>query len=209
MGAMTDFHSYRPSQGHGLAHDPLNAIIAPRPIGWVATQGRDGQVNLAPYSFFNMFSYRPPLIGFCSTGGEKDSLRNVREVGEFTWNLVTRPLAEQMNATSAPVAYGVDEFELAGLGKLASTLVRPPRVAESRVQLECVVTDILRLRDRQGGPTSAFLTIGEVVAVHIDRTLLQDGVFDSFAAGIVLRGGGPTAYAVLEPGARFDMVRPG
>ena len=91
-----DLHSYEPRLGHGLPHDPFNAIVGPRPIGWVATRSAEGGLNLAPYSFFNAFNYTPPIIGFCSTS-EKDSLRNVRATGEFVWNLVTRPLAEAMN----------------------------------------------------------------------------------------------------------------
>ncbi len=109
-----DCHYYEPSAGHGLPHDPMNSIVGPRPIGWVSTLGSAGVRNLAPYSFFSMFCYRPPIIGFCSTS-PKDSLRNVRETGEFVWNLATRDLADRMNASSAAVAYDVDEFELAGL----------------------------------------------------------------------------------------------
>ena len=96
-------HFYEPMKGHGLAHDPLNAIIAPRPIGWVSTRSAAGALNLAPYSFFNAFNYRPPIVGFSSVG-EKDSLRNARETREFVWNLAVRELAEQVNATSATVA---------------------------------------------------------------------------------------------------------
>ncbi len=205
---MTEFHTYRPRDGHGLPHDPFNAIVGPRPIGWIGSRGRDGSVNLAPYSFFNALSYHPPLLAFSSTS-EKDSWRNVRETGEFTWNLVTRPVAEAMNASCAPVPYGVDEFELAGLTKLPSTLVAAPRVAESRVQFECKVTDARRLTDHAGAPAQAWLTIGEVMVVHIDRALLHEGLFATFDAGIVLRAGGPTAYAQITPEARFDMRRPG
>jgi flavin reductase (DIM6/NTAB) family NADH-FMN oxidoreductase RutF len=127
-----DRHFYEPSKGHGLSHDPFNAIVGPRPIGWVSTRGRSGHVNLAPYSFFNAFSYHPPIIGFSSIGA-KDSLRSAREAGEFVWNLATRDLAERMNATSAAVPYETDEFALAGLTPLPSRLISVPRVAESRV----------------------------------------------------------------------------
>jgi flavin reductase (DIM6/NTAB) family NADH-FMN oxidoreductase RutF len=125
-------HFYEPAKGHGLAHDPLNAIIGPRPIGWISSSGKDGTINLAPYSFFNAFSYTPPIIGFSSIG-EKDSLRNARETGQFVWNLVTRELAAKMNETCAFVPYGVNEFELAGLKMSASNIVASPCVAESRV----------------------------------------------------------------------------
>ncbi|WP_174280450.1 flavin reductase family protein, partial [Sphingomonas bacterium] len=109
---MTDWHFYEPAQGHGLPHDPIAAIVAPRPIGWISTVSREGKRNLAPYSFFNLFNYRPPLIGFSSIG-RKDSVANAEATGEFTWNLVTRDLADAMNASSA--ATDEDEFALAGI----------------------------------------------------------------------------------------------
>jgi flavin reductase (DIM6/NTAB) family NADH-FMN oxidoreductase RutF len=198
---------YEPANGHGLPHDPFNAIVGPRPIGWVSSQGKDGSVNLAPYSFFNAFNYHPPIIGFASVGA-KDSLRNVQETGEFVWNLSTKALAEQMNESCAAVPYGNDEFDLAGLTKLPSRLVKPPRVAESPVNFECKVTDIIRLKSHTGKPADSWLTLGEVVAVHIDNTLLKDGVFDTFNANIILRAGGPSAYAMITPETRFDMYRP-
>ncbi|HVE23660.1 MAG TPA: flavin reductase family protein [Acidocella sp.] len=204
---MSAMHFYEPAAGHGLAHDPFNAIVGPRPIGWVSTRGADGGVNLAPYSFFNAFNYIPPIIGFASTG-PKNSLRNVQETGEFVWNLATRRLAEQMNATSASVPYGVDEFELAGLEKAPSRLVAPPRVAASPVHFECKLADIVQLKSAAGVPVSTWLVLGEVVGVHIDHALLKDGVFDTFGAEIILRAGGATAYAAIGPEARFDMVRP-
>jgi len=173
----------------------------------VATRGRDGSVNLAPYSFFNLFNYRPPIVGFCSIGA-KDSVRNARETGEFVWNLAVRALAQQMNATSATAPYGVSEFELAHLTPVASRRVSVPRVAESPVNFECKVTQIIQLTEQSGKPVSTWLTLGEVVGVHISRALLKDGVFDTFAAGIITRAGGATAYAEIGPDCRFDMVRP-
>jgi len=202
-----DTHFYEPSQGHGLSHDPFNAIVGPRPIGWISTQGQDGSVNLAPYSFFNAFNYHPPIVGFASVGA-KDTLRNAQETRQFVWNLATRTLAEAMNASSAPVPYGTDEFALAGLTKAASRLVAPPRVAESPVNFECAVTDIVRLRSHTGTPADTWLVLGEVIAVHISRALLPGGTFDTFGAGIILRAGGPSAYAEIRPAARFDMDRP-
>ena len=208
MTDVDDVHYYEPATGHGLPHDPFNAIVGPRPIGWVSTMGADGSVNLAPYSFFNAFNYTPPLLGFSSTTA-KDSVRNARETGEFVWNLATRDLAEKMNESCAAVPYGTDEFELAGLTKLESRLVNVPRVAESGVNFECKVTEIINLKNHTGGTTSAILVIGEVVAVHIHKRLLKDGVFDTFNAGVILRGGGPSAYAEIRPDSRFDMHRPG
>ncbi len=200
-------HYYEPANGHGLAHDPFNAIVGPRPIGWVSTQGADGSVNLAPYSFFNAFNYIPPIIGFSSVGA-KDSLRNVQETGEFVWNIATMETAQKMNQSCAAVAYGVDEFALAGLTKLPSRLISPPRVAESPVNFECKVTDIIQLHSHTGVKANTWLVLGEVIAVHIAQSLLNDGVFDTFNAGILLRAGGPSAYAVIRPESRIDMHRP-
>jgi flavin reductase (DIM6/NTAB) family NADH-FMN oxidoreductase RutF len=204
---MRDYYYYEPASGHGLPHDPFNAIVGPRPIGWVGTEGADGTLNLAPYSFFNAFCYRPPIIGFASAG-EKHSLRNAHETGEFVWNMVTHALAHQMNQTSASIDYGIDELALAGLTALPSRLVAPPRVGESPVQFECKVTEIHQLRTAAGGFAGSWMVFGEVVAVHIDRTLLDHGIFDTFAADIALRAGGPTAYARISPQSRFDMNRP-
>eukprot|EP01037_Dinobryon_pediforme_P009712 gene9712-9777_t len=204
----TDYHTYETANGHGLAHDPFNAIIGPRPIGWVSTRGADGSVNLAPYSFFNGFNYHPPIIGFSSTS-PKDSLRNARETGEFVWNLATRDIAAAMNETCAPVPYGTDEFGLASLTPAPSRIVNVPRVAEAGVSFECKVTQIVPLLTHTGAATPATIVFGQVVAVHIARRLLIDGVFDTFGAGIILRAGGPTAYAEIRPESRFDMRRPG
>jgi len=198
---------YEPAHGHGLRHDPFNAIVGPRPIGWVSTMGVDGSVNLAPYSFFNAFNYTPPIIGFASNG-PKDSLRNARETGEFVWNLVTRELGAAMNESGAAVPYGMDEFALAGLEKAPSRLVAPPRVAAAKVQFECKVADIVQLKSAAGVLASSWLVLGEVVGVHIAPDLLKDGIFDTFGAGILLRAGGPTAYAEIRPENRLDMRRP-
>jgi flavin reductase (DIM6/NTAB) family NADH-FMN oxidoreductase RutF len=207
MQEKTERHYYEPSRGHGLPHDPLNAIIGPRPIGWISTRGQQGELNLAPYSFFNAFNYKPPIIGFSSTSA-KDTLRNARETGEFVWNLATREIAERMNASSATVSYETDEFSLAGLTPAPSRLVTPPRVAESPVNFECKVTQIVQLQDHRQRPAQAWLVLGEVVAVHILRSLLKDGIFDTFGADVVLRAGGPSGYAHITPACRFDMTRP-
>jgi flavin reductase (DIM6/NTAB) family NADH-FMN oxidoreductase RutF len=200
---MTDFHSYVPADGHGLPHDPFNAIVAPRPIGWIATLSADGTRNLAPYSFFNAFNYRPPIIGFASTGA-KDTLANVQATGAFVWNLATRAQAEAMNATAA--ADGGDEFALAGLDTLPSVTVSPPRVAGSPVQFECAVTQIVRLTTKEKSDVDTWLVLGEVVQVHIDRQLLDDGVYQTARARPILRAGGPGDY--FELGERFEMRRP-
>ena len=165
-----DMHYYEPAQGHGLPHDPFNAIIAPRPIGWISTQDAEGRLNLAPYSFFNGFNYTPPIIGFSSVS-RKDSLNNAEATGEFCWNLATRPLAEAMNQSCAAVAPDVDEFALSGLTPVASRVVDVPRVLESPVSFECKVTQIIQLQGADKASVSSWLVLGEVVAVPPSRPM--------------------------------------
>lgn len=198
---------YQPSQGHGLPHDPLNAIIGPRPIGWIASQDAAGHTNLAPYSFFNCFNYRPPIIGFASSGW-KDSVRNIVETKEFVWNLATRELAEAMNETSASLPLGEDEFAFAGLTKADSTLVKVPRVAESPVNFECRLSQCIQLTAADGTAIDSWLVLGEVVGVHIAQSLLEEGIYQTAKANPVLRAGGPSAYYSISDEHRFDLVRP-
>ena len=200
-------HFYEPRNGHGLPHDPFNAIVGPRPIGWVSTCNAQGATNLAPYSFFNAFNYVPPIVGFSSIG-YKDSIRNIEETGEFAWNLVTRPLAEAMNQTCAAVEPEVSEFELAGLTPVASRLIQPPRVMESPVSFECKLTQVLQLQGVDGVKVDTWLVLGEVVGVHIRADLLVDGVYDTAGADHILRGGGPADYFTLGPAQLFKMYRP-
>ena len=205
---MTRFHSYDPAQGHRLPHDPLNAIVAPRPIGWISTLSADGVRNLAPYSFFNLMSDHPPLLAFSSSGW-KDSVANAQATGAFVWNLATRAQAEAMNATSAGAASGVDEFTLAGLDTIDPVAVAPPRVAGSPVQFECRVTQILRLSDMADDDTDQWLVVGQAVAIHIDEALLEDGIYQTARARPISRGGGPADYFETTPDALFRMRRPG
>jgi flavin reductase (DIM6/NTAB) family NADH-FMN oxidoreductase RutF len=202
-----DIHYYEPTRGHGLPHDPFNAIVGPRPIGWISSQDADGNLNLAPYSFFNAFNYTPPIVGFSSIG-RKDSVRNIEQTGEFGWNLATRPIAEAMNASCAPVAPGVDEFKLAGLTPIASRVIAVPRVAESPVSFECRLTQLIQLQGANGEKVDTWLVLGEVVGVHIARSLLVNGIYDTAGARPVLRGGGPADYFEISPEARFQMFRP-
>jgi len=206
---MTDsMHFYEPRHGHGLTHDPFNAIVGPRPIGWISSRSATGVLNLAPYSFFNAFNYTPPIIGFASIGC-KDTLQNIEATGEFVWNLVTRPLAQVMNQTSANAPPEVSEFELAGLTPVASRLIAVPRVAQSPVSFECRRTQIVQLQTQSGDQVQTWLVLGEVVAVHIDRQLIKDGVYDTAHADHILRGGGPADYFTLGPEQLFKMARPG
>ncbi|NMG66697.1 flavin reductase family protein [Azoarcus indigens] len=207
MNNPLDFHFYRPADGHGLAHDPFNAIVGPRPIGWISSQDEEGRLNLAPYSFFNAFNYIPPIVGFASLG-RKDSLRNIERTGQFGWNLVTRPLAPAMNETCAAVAPEVDEFALAGLTPAPSREIAVPRVAESPVSFECRLTQIVRLQDTAGAELESWLVLGQVVGVHIDRSLLEDGVYRTAKARPVLRGGGPADYFEISEDTLFHLYRP-
>ncbi len=201
------FHFYEPVHGHGLPHDPFNAIVGPRPIGWIGSRGADGVANLAPYSFFNAFNYVPPIVGFASIGW-KDSVRNIQASGEFTWNLATRPLAEAMNASSAAVAPEVDEFALAGLAAAPSRLIGAPRVAASQVSFECRLSQLLPLQTARGEPIQTWLVLGEVVGVHIARSALHEGLYDPAAVATLLRAGGPADYFEVLPQGRLRMSRP-
>jgi flavin reductase (DIM6/NTAB) family NADH-FMN oxidoreductase RutF len=202
-----DLHYYEPVNGHGLKHDPFNAIIAPRPIGWISSRDTKGNVNLAPYSFFNGFNYHPPIIGFSSTSW-KDSVQNIQETGEFVWNLATMDLAKQMNATAAHVARDVDEFAIAGLTAVPGKLVNVPRVAESPVSFECKLSQIIQLQGADGKKVQGWLTLGEVVAVHIDKAMIKDGVYQTALARPIVRAGRRGDYFEIKHEAMFEMVRP-
>ena len=179
---------YQPAKGHGLPHDPFKAIVAPRPIGWISTRSKDGSLNLAPYSFFNAISTHPHLL-FFSSEGEKDSVRNARETGEFVCNLVSADLFEQMNKSSVDAPRGTSEFDYAGLTPTDCRLGRTPRVAEAHAALECRVTDIQEPRGLEGRVAGVFLVFGEVVGVHIDESIMTDGLVDIVKAGTVSRLG--------------------
>ena len=206
--AQESAHFYEPTKGHGLKHDPFNAIVGPRPIGWISTVSAAGVANLAPYSFFNGLSYVPPLIGFSSIGW-KDSVANVEATGAFCWNLAVRALAEPMNLTCAPAPPEVDEFEVAGLTKAPGRVVAAPRVLESPVNFECRLSQILRLQGADGRKADAWLVVGEVVGVHIDQEWIEDGVYDTAGPRPILRAGKLGDYFEITPGAGFSMRRPG
>lgn len=200
-------HFYEPRLGHGLPHDPFNAIVGPRPIGWISTRSAKGVPNLAPYSFFNGFNYTPPIVGFSSIG-HKDSLRNIEETGSFVWNLVTRPLAEAMNQTCADVGPEVNEFELAGLTAAPSRIVDVPRVADSPVAFECRCTQIVQLEGIDKQKINTWMVFGEVVGIHIEEHMLNNGIYDTARAGHIVRGGGPADYFTIGPDQLFLMRRP-
>lgn len=192
-----------------LGHNPLNALVAPRPIGWIATLDGEGRVNLAPFSYFNAFSADPPVVAFApndrdEAGTAKDTLANVRVVAEFTASIVSYALAERMNETSRELPPGASEFASAGLTPAPSRVVRPPRVGEARAALECRVFDVVALPARAGGRGS-HLVIGEVVGIHIDDALIEEGRVDQLALAQVARHG-YADYSVVR--ALFAMPRP-
>jgi len=195
---------YEPSKGHGLPHDPFKAIVAPRPIGWISSLSADGSVNLAPYSFFNALGTHPHLVMF-SSEGRKDSVSFAAETNEFVANLVSRNLAEKMNASAVDAPRGVSEFDYAGLTPVPSRLVAPPRVGEAVAALECKVTEILEPKGLDGRPAGNVIVFGEVVGVHIDEAMLTDGLFDIVKAGTVARLGYMDYTSVSET---FQMRRP-
>ncbi len=201
------FHSYTPAEGHGLAHDPLNAIVGPRPIAWVGTRSASGVLNLAPFSFFNLFSYEPPVLIFSAVGSKKDTIVNVQETGEFTWNIVTRELAEQMNLSC--IEEPVDEFAFAKLSPLTGEVVAAPRVAESPISMECKVLSCEQLRDLDGVLRPTWVVMAQVVRVHIEHELIDEaGVFQAKRLRRVLRAGGPADYYEITEDTLFRMPRP-
>lgn len=189
---------------HGLPHDPFKAIVAPRPIGWISSMNGKGDINLAPYSFFNGVASRPPIVMFASEG-RKDSLAFIEETGEFVRNLATWDLREAMNATSAPLPRGTNEMASAGLDAAPSRLVKPPRVAASPCALECKLLQVISLADLDGRDIDRHVVFGQVIGVHIDDRYIRDGLVDSAAMKPIARCGYHD-YAVVEN--MFSMRRP-
>ena len=189
---------------HGLAHDPLKAIVAPRPIGWVSAVDQTGRINLSPYSFFNMLNTRPALVCF-SSEGMKDAMSFVAESGEFVCNLATYDLREAMNASSAPLPRGETEFLHAGLEMAESRLVKAPRVKAAAAALECKLVSIQQLKTHDGTPLETYMAIGQVIGVHIDERCIRDGRFDMTIARTIARCG-YTDYAVVDD--VFSIIRP-
>lgn len=162
---------YQPKDGHGLPHNPFNAIVAPRPIAWISTRASHGD-NLAPYSFFNAVAYHPPQIMFASTG-IKDTLRNIRETGVFAVNIVSAAMFQVMSETSAALPHGTDEFIAAGVQKADCTTIPCPRVALAPATLECRVLQDITLAGRDN-----VMTIAEVTGIHLRDDCVVDGRFD-------------------------------
>lgn len=192
---------------HGLKHDPFKALMVPRPIGWVSTVNAQGVANLAPYSFFNAVSDRPPMVIF-SSSGRKDSQTNIETSGEFTCSLATWDLRDAMNMSSAAVAPGVDEFALAGLEPAPSRLVKPPRVARSPAAFECRHWKTIQLPGDPKRPEHVYSVIfGMVVAIYIDDAYIKDGIVDTGGMRPIARMG-YMEYSVVTPETVFTMNRP-
>jgi flavin reductase (DIM6/NTAB) family NADH-FMN oxidoreductase RutF len=185
-------------------HDPFKALVTPRPIGWISTLSAKGELNLAPYSYFNAFSSNPPIVGF-SSEGEKDSSTFAVETGEFVWSMATWELRDQMNASAASLPRGQSEFVHAKLDTAASRLVRPPRVAASPAAFECRVTEMVKLKDVDGSDSGRRLVLGRVVGIHVDERFVRQGRIDSAAMRPIARGG-YDEYSVVDQ--VFSMPRP-
>ncbi len=195
-------------KSHGLPHDPFKSLVAPRPIGWISTVSTDGDVNLAPYSFFNAVCYNPCIVMFSASGlpddPHKHSWRNAEETGEFVCNIVSEDLKDHMNTTSAHVPRGVDEFELAGLTAEPSEKVKPPRVKESPAHLECKYLRTVEFESDEPHHTHG-VVFGHVVGIHIRDDILTDGLVDTLKLRPVARLG-YMQYTVVDN--VFTMGRP-
>jgi flavin reductase (DIM6/NTAB) family NADH-FMN oxidoreductase RutF len=187
-----------------LPHDPFKAIVAPRPIGWITSMSSKGEINLAPYSFFNGVNSRPNLVMFASEG-HKDSVSFIEETKEFVCSLATYALRDAMNATSAPLPRGVNEMERARLAPAPSCIVKPPRVKAAPCALECKLVKILPMTTFDGEPVDCHVVFGQVVGVHIDDRFIVDGILDTAAMAPIARCG-YDQYAVVED--VFAMQRP-
>jgi len=195
---------------HGLAYNPFKSCVVPRPIGWISTTSKDGIDNLAPYSQFQMLTYDPPMVMFSANqtpeGRRKDSVVNVEATGEFVWNMATYDLREAVNLSSKMVEPAVDEFGLVGLTKAKSTRVKPPRVADSPIQFECVYMQTVRLPGN-GAMGTVDMVIGKVILIHIrDDVITKDGRIDVVKIRPLARLG---YYNYTSVESVFEMKRPG
>ena len=180
-------------------------MVAPRPIGWISTISAKGEVNLAPYSFFNAVSYIPPVV-IISSDGWKDSLTFANETRELVWNMATWDLREQMNLTSAELSRGENEFEFAQLEMAPSNLVKPPRVAASPINFECKVAKIMPVVDASGNEMKNHIIMAEVIGIHVDDRYISDGRVDTAAMKPLARCGYHDYAVITEV---FEMKRPG
>jgi flavin reductase (DIM6/NTAB) family NADH-FMN oxidoreductase RutF len=189
---------------HGLPRDPFKAIVAPRPIGWITSMSAKGEINLAPYSFFNAVSDEPPIVLF-SSEGPKDSLVFIEETKEFVCSLATFELRAAVVQTSAQFPRGVNEMEQAGLAPAPCRLVRPPRVAASPCALECKLLQIIDLKDLAGKSSHRYVVLGQVVGIHIEDRFIKNGRLDTAALQPIARCG-YADYSVVDK--VFAIARP-
>ena len=199
---------YEPKKGHSLPQNPFNALVFPRPIGWISSLSKKGIANLAPYSFFNAVAYEPPQLmfaatGYHSNGGLKDSVANILETKEFVVNLATKKLQQSVVYSSIDAPPGVDEFKLMKLKKRKSTMVLPPSVAESPATLECKLIRKINLKGKKINQN--IMIIGEVVGIHIKDAFISNGKVNSLAMRAISRMG-YTEYSEVK--SRFLMDRP-
>jgi len=195
---------YEVTRGHGLPHDPVKALIAPRPIGWICALSAAGEVNLSPYSFFNQVSDLPHMVMF-SSGGRKDALSFVEQTGEFTCSIVSWEQRDAMNRTSAPLPRGQNEFEYSGLEPEPSVLIRPPRVRGAPAALECRLVKTVELTPLEGGEAAYIMAIGQVVGVHIDDRVMRDGYVDTVLLQTIGRAGYHDYFLADH---KFALTRP-
>ena len=195
---------YEPcKRNHGLPHDPYNAIVGPRPIGWITSMSAKGEINLAPYSFFNSVSNDPPMVMFASDG-RKHTIDFVEDTGEFVCNLAVWDLRNQVKDTSWAHPRGVNEMEVVGLEAAPSVLVKPPRVKQSPCALECKWLQTVRLNDVHGNPAPRFIAFGQVIGVHIDERFIKNGLLDTGAMQPIARAG-YQEYFVTRSENRFSV----
>lgn len=205
---------YEPKAGHGLAKNPFNSLVVPRPIGWISSVDNDGNVNLAPYSFFNGVAYNPPTVMFSAGRGQveddnmKDSLRNVIETGEFVHNFSTWDTRDAMNQSSATTPRNIDEMAEAGLTPIPSELVKPPRVKESPIHFECKLIKTVDLPNTVDDHQYT-VVFGEVIGVHIaDELIMDNGQIDIGKLHPIARMGYQD-YTEVTADTVFTLERPG
>ncbi len=206
MPSEEQYHYFSTAHPHGLARNPLKAIVAPRPIAWISTVSSEGVGNLAPYSFFNMISDRPPMLMFSSVG-YKDTIRNIAATGEFSISLVSRALSAEMNLSSLDFPPETDEFDICGAKRMACRAIQPPAVASSPAILECRAVEVKQLADLDQHSIDVWMVIGQILGVHVDRACLTDGQFRTERANPILRGGYADEYWEIGDDGKFLMER--
>ena len=195
---------------HGLPHDPFKSCVVPRPIGWISTLSQEGVANLAAFSQFQILTFDPPYVMFAANQNtkakRKDTVENAEQTGEFVWNMATYSLKEAVNKSGEEVDPSIDEFEISGVTKTVSKLIKAPRVSESPIHFECKYHMTLRLPGN-GNMGSVNIVIGQVVGIHIsDDSLTKDGRVDILKLRPIARLGYYEYSSIRE---KFEMIIPG